>query len=270
MISKAERTLNHVILAVVAILVIFPVIWFVLTALSPEASGRIDLTRITWSNFVTAWQAGDFGQAMIASAVITIGSVVGQTLFAVLSGYGFGVLGVVGQKFIFPIILLGLMVSSEVFIIPLYYQFQAIGLTDSWLGLIIIQIGMGVPFGVFWMRATFRAVPRSMIEAAQIDGAHSWRILWGILFPIARPAVFTLILLSFMWTWNDFFLSLVFIADPSKQPATLALGVFQGQHSIDVNLLAAGSLIVALPVLILYVFFQRHFIQGVITGAIKE
>ena len=120
------------------------------------------------------------------------------------------------------------------------------------------------------MRASFRAVPPSLIEAAKIDGARSWRILWQILFPIARPAVFTLVLLSFMWTWNDFFLSLVFIADPAKQPATLALGVFQGQHTLEVNLMAAGSLIVALPVLLLYVFFQRHFISGVISGAIKE
>jgi len=270
MISRAERTLNHAVLAFVTVLVIFPVIWFVFAALSPETSGRIDLTRLTWSNFVTAWQIGSFGPAMLASAVITVGAVAGQTLLAILSGYAFGVLGVVGQKVIFPVILLGLMISSEVFIIPLYYQFHAIGLTDSWLGLIIIQIGMGVPFGAFWMRATFRAVPPSLIEAAQIDGARSWRILWQILFPTVRPAVLTLVLLSFMWTWNDFFLSLVFIADPAKQPATLALGVFQGQHTLDVNLMAAGSLIVALPVLLLYVFFQRHFISGVISGAIKE
>ncbi|MCU1556114.1 MAG: Sugar transporter permease [Microbacteriaceae bacterium] len=270
MISRTERTLNHAVLAVASILVVFPVIWFIFAALSPESSGRIDLTQLTWGNFATAWQAGSFGPAMFASAVITVGAVAGQTVLAILSGYAFGILGVIGQKVIFPIILLGLMISSEVFIIPLYYQFHAIGLTDTWLGLIIIQIGMGVPFGAFWMRATFRAVPPSLVEAAKIDGAHSWRILWQILFPIVRPATFTLVLLSFMWTWNDFFLALVFISDPSKQPATLALGVFQGQHTLNVNLMAAGSLIVALPVLLLYVFFQRHFIQGVISGAIKE
>jgi len=270
MISRSERLVNHLVLGIVTILVIFPVLWFVFTALSSDSSGRIDFSRLTLGNFGVAWQEGDFAHAMLASTVITVGSVFGQTILAILSGYAFGVLGVIGQKYIFPVILLGLMLSSEVFIIPLYYQFQSLGLTDSWLGLIIIQIGMGVPFGAFWMRATFRALPPSLIEAAQIDGAHSWRILWQILFPIAKPAVFTLVLLSFMWTWNDFFLSLVFISDPSKQPATLALGVFQGQHSLQVNLMAAGSLIVALPVLILYVLFQRQFIQGVISGAIKE
>jgi raffinose/stachyose/melibiose transport system permease protein len=270
MISRAERLLNHGILLVVAVLVLFPVVWFVFTALSPSKSGQLDLLHPDFGNFATAWNEGGFGSAMIASAVITIGAVVGQTIVAILSGFAFGVLGVAGEKIIFPVVLLGLMISAEVFIIPLYYTFQSLGLTNSWLGLIIIQIGMGVPFGAFWMRATFRAVPPSLIEAAEMDGARSWRILWQVLLPIARPAVLTLALLSFMWTWNDFFLSLVFIADPAIQPATLALGVFQGQHSLDVNLLAAGSLLVALPVLILYAFFQRHFIAGVLNGALKE
>ena len=270
MISRTERLLNHAILAFVTILVLFPVVWFVFTALSPSRSGQIDLLNPHFENFVTAWNTGNFGSAMIASGVITIGAVLGQTVLAILSGFAFGVLGVMGQKVLFPLILFGLMISAEVFIIPLYYTFQSLGLTNSWLGLIIIQIGMGVPFGVFWMRATFRAVPKSLIEAAEMDGARSWRMLWQILLPISRPAVLTLALLSFMWTWNDFFLSLVFIADPSIQPATLALGVFQGQHSLDVNMLAAGSLIVALPVLVLYAFFQRHFIRGVLNGALKE
>lgn len=270
MISRTERFMNHGVLAVVSILVIFPVLWFLLTALSPSRGGQIDLLHPNFGNFAVAWNTGGFGSAMLASATITIGAVVGQLIVAVLAGYAFGVLGVAGEKFLFPVILFGLMISAEVFIIPLYYTFQSLGLTNSWLGLIIIQIGMGVPFGVFWMRATFRAVPPALIEAAEMDGARSWRILWQILLPISRPAVLTLGLLSFMWTWNDFFLSLVFIADPTIQPATLALGIFQGQHSLDVNLLAAGAVIVALPVLILYAFFQRHFLRGVLNGALKE
>jgi raffinose/stachyose/melibiose transport system permease protein len=270
MISRTERLLNHTVLAFVSILVLFPVVWFFFTALSPNQGGQLDFGNLHWGNFGTAWRLGGFGHAMLASAVITIGAVTGQTVLAILSGFAFGVLGVAGQRVIFPVVLLGLMISAEVFIVPLYYTFQSLGLTNSWLGLIIIQIGMGVPFGTFWMRATFRAVPVSLVEAAEMDGARAWRILWQILLPISRPAVLTLALLSFMWTWNDFFLSLVFIADPAIQPATLALGVFQGQHTLDVNMLAAGSLIVALPVLILYAFFQRHFIRGVLNGALKE
>jgi raffinose/stachyose/melibiose transport system permease protein len=157
-----------------------------------------------------------------------------------------------------------------VIVIPLYYAFENIGLTNSWLGLIIIQLGMGVPFGAYWMRATFRALPRTIIDSAEIDGAGEWSTLWRVLLPMARPAVLTLVLLSFMWTWNDFFLSLIFLGDPEKQTATVALGSFQGRHVLQVNLMAAGSLIVSLPVVALYMVFQREFISGVMAGAVKE
>jgi raffinose/stachyose/melibiose transport system permease protein len=270
MIGRNERLLNYFVLCSFMAIVLFPVLWFVLTALSPNLSGRIDLTNIAWGNFTEAWHVGGFGNAMRASLVITASAVAGQTVLAILSGYAFGVLGVAGERFFFPLILLGLMVSTEAIIVALYYQFRSIGLTDSWFGLILVHIGMGVPFGMFWMRATFRAIPISLIESARLDGANSWRILWRILVPVSRPAILTLVLLSFMWTWNDFFLSLVFISDPDRQPATLALGSFQGMHSLQVNYLAAASLIVSVPVLLLYLIFQRQFISGVMSGSIKE
>ena len=270
MISRFERFSNYIIIIVLTLGVLFPVAWFVLTALSPHVSGRLDLAHLAFSNFATAWHDGNLASSMRASMVVTASAVVGQTILAVLSGYAFGVLGVVGEKVLFPVILLGMMVSTEVIVIPLYYEFQSVNLVNSWLGLILIQLGMGVPFGMYWMRATFRAMPQSVIDSAGIDGAGSWQTLWQILLPMARPAVLTLVLLEFMWTWNDFFLSLIFLQDPSKQTATVALSAFQGRHVLQVNLMAAGSLIVSLPVVILYILFQREFISGVMSGAVKE
>lgn len=270
MTSTKEKVINYVILTVFALLVIFPIINFALAAISPDSSGRVDMSSFSWSNFADAWTRADFSHAMLASAVVTIGSVLGQVILAILCGYGFGVLGVFGQKYIFPIILLGMMISTEAIVIPLYYTFRDMGLTNSWLGLIIIQIGMGVPFGTFWMRSAFRALPGSLIEAARLDGAGSIRILFKVLLPIVKPAVYTLLLLTFMWTWNDYFLSLIFISDPSKQTATVALGAFQGKYLVEVNLMAAAGIIVAAPILILYVLFQRKFISGIMSGAIKE
>ncbi|TCC55108.1 carbohydrate ABC transporter permease [Kribbella pittospori] len=270
MISRFERVSNYVIVIALTVAVLFPVAWFLLTSLSPNTSGALDFTDVAWSNFSAAWRDGNLAHSMYASLVITVSAVIGQTLLAILSGYAFGVLGVVGERFLFPVILLGMMVSTEVIVIPLYYEFQQIGLTNSWLGLVIIQLGMGVPFGTYWMRATFRALPRSVMDSAAVDGAGVWSTLWRILVPMARPAVLTLVILSFMWTWNDFFLSLIFLGDPEKQTATVALGAFQGRHVLQVNLMAAGSLIVSLPVVALYLFFQREFISGVMAGAVKE
>lgn len=270
MISLTERILNYVVLTVLAFIVLFPVGMFVVAALSPDRAGLpVGFSEFEWGNFVTAWREAGFSQAMAISLIITVSAVTGQLVLGVLGGYAFGVLGVAGEKILFPLVLLGLMISLEAIIVPLYYQFRTLGLTNSLPGIILIHLGMGVPFGVFWMRAAFRALPRSAFESAEIDGAGPWRMLWSMAAPMARPAIYTLILLSFMWTWNDYFLSLVFLHG-GNQTATVALGVFQGRFVTQVNLMAAGGLIVAAPVLILYVIFQRKFISGMLAGAIKE
>ncbi|WP_439901381.1 carbohydrate ABC transporter permease [Microbacterium azadirachtae] len=268
MTSRSEKTWNYIILTVMALIVLWPVGTFVAAAVSPDRAGRPS-TDLQWGNFATAWQQAEFAQSMTVSLIITASVVVLSVLLALMGGYAFGVLGVLGEKFLFPLILLGMMISLEVIIVPLYYQFRSLGLTDNLLGVILIHTAMGVPFGIFWMRAAFRTLPRAVFESAELDGAGAFRMLWSIAAPNIMPAVYTLILLNFMWTWNDYFLSLVFLHG-DNQTATVALGVFQGKYVTQVNLMAAGGLIVAAPVLILYVIFQRKFISGMLAGAIKE
>jgi len=269
MSKKLEAVFTYLILAVLAVAVLFPVGAFVSAALSPDRAGRPVPGVVEWSNFATAWQEADFARAMTVSLIITCSAVAGQLILAVLGGYGFGVLGVSGHKVLYPLIVLGMMISTEAIIVPLYYQFRSWGLTNSLPGVILIHLGMGVPFGIFWMRAAFRSLPGSLFESAELDGAGPLRMLWSVALPLVRPAITTLLLLSFMWTWNDYFISLVFLHG-DNQPATVALGVFQGRHLTLFNLMAAGGLIVAAPVLILYVIFQRKFISGMLAGALKE
>jgi raffinose/stachyose/melibiose transport system permease protein len=119
------------------------------------------------------------------------------------------------------------------------------------------------------MRAFFRAAPMELIEAARIDGATTWQILWRVLVPIARPAIFTLVVLVFTWSWNDFLLALVMISDEAHRTAPLGLSVFKSRYGLDVPEVAAAAILVALPILILYVFAQRQFIRGVLSGSIK-
>ena len=199
-------------------------------------------------------------------AVVVVG-VAG--VFSIMSGYAFGLMRFRGQNALFYVFLLGLMVPMEAIIVPLYYDFRDLGLTNTYWGLILPQIATSVAFGTFWMRAFFRGVPRSLVEAARIDGASSWFTLWRVLLPLARPAVLTMTVLLFMWTWNEFLLALVMVSDEGLRTAPLGLSFFQGRNTSDLTLLAAGSVIVALPVVILYVFLQRHFIRGMLTGAVK-
>ena len=176
-----------------------------------------------------------------------------------------------GDSLIFGLILLGLIFPYEATVIPLYYDLQSFGLTNTYWALILPQIGLSVPFGTFWMRAFFRSTPRSLIEAARVDGASTFTILIRVLLPQAKPALLTLSALIFMYTWNEFLLALVMIQDPDKQTAPLGLSFFAtATRAGDPTAVAAAAVIVALPVIVVYVILQRHFIRGITAGAVKE
>jgi raffinose/stachyose/melibiose transport system permease protein len=131
MISRRERVMTYTLLAIVSIAVLFPLAWVLFDALSPSSTGAIDLAHLQWSNFVTAWREAGFGQYLKSSLIITGSVVVLGTAVAILSGYAFGVLGVIGEKLLFPLVLLGLMLPMEAFIVPLYYDFLSYHLTDT-------------------------------------------------------------------------------------------------------------------------------------------
>jgi raffinose/stachyose/melibiose transport system permease protein len=162
------------------------------------------------------------------------------------------------------------MVPSEAVIVPQYYELRSVGLTDTYWALIFPQTAAILSFGTFWMRNFFRTVPQSLLDAAAVDGANSWQVLWRILVPISRPAILTMATLVFMWTWNEFLLALVMISSENLRTAPLGLSFFRGAHTTDYALLSAAAMIVATPVVALYFFFQRHFIAGMLSGAVKE
>ena len=177
-----------------------------------------------------------------------------------------------GSELIFYLLLIGLIFPYEATVIPLYYFFKDVGLTDSYWALILPQIGLSIPFGTFWMRAFFRSTPGALVEASRLDGASSFVTLWRVLLPQAWPAITTMVVLVFMWTWNEFLLALVMIQSDDLRTAPLGLALFQGanRNSQDVTLVAAAAVLVALPIVIVYVFLQRSFIRGMFAGAVKE
>jgi raffinose/stachyose/melibiose transport system permease protein len=271
MTSRAEQSLTYAVLGVFSLFAILPIAGIVLTAVQdPDglaAFGSFD--GIHLGNFADAWRDGSFGPYLRSSAIVTVTVVVIAGTLSILAGYAFGLMRFRGSGVLFYLILLGLMIPLEAMIVPLYYDFRDLGLTDTYWALILPQVGVSVAFGTFWMRAFFRSVPRSLVEAARIDGASSAFTLWRILLPLARPAVLTMTVLLFMWTWNEFLLALVMISDESLRTAPLGLSFFQDRNTQNLTLLAAGSVIVALPVVVLYVFLQRHFIRGMLSGAVK-
>jgi raffinose/stachyose/melibiose transport system permease protein len=270
-IARGERTLNYLILGFFSLVALYPIAGILLTALAPpgELVGFGIPSSLHFQNFRDAWEQGRFGTYLRSSAIVAVCVVTAATVLSILSGYAFGIMRFRGRTVLFYVFILGLMIPMEAMIVPLYYDLRDLGLTDTYWALILPQVALSVAFGTFWMRAFFLATPRSLVEAARIDGASSWATLWRVLVPFAKPAILTMMVLVFMWTWNEFLLALVMVSSEDLRTAPLGLAFFQGQHSSDLTLLAAGAVIVAAPVVVLYVLLQRHFLRGMLTGAVK-
>jgi len=269
--SRRELSITYAVLGAFSLLAILPIVGILLTAVQQQGELAAFGTPngFDLGNFADAWRDGNFGTYLRSSAIVTVAVVAAAVLLSILAGYAFGLMRFRGAELLFYVFLLGLMIPTEAIIVPLYYDFRDVGLVDTYWALILPQIGTSVAFGTFWMRAYFRSVPRSLVEAARIDGASSWFTLWRVLLPLARPAVLTMTVLLFMWTWNEFLLALVMVTDEGLRTAPLGLSFFQGRNTSNLTLLAAGAVIVAAPVVVLYVFLQRHFIRGMLSGAVK-
>lgn len=265
---------NYLILTLFLLLILMPIFGLVMSAFKTDAEvvkGPFSLpSQFNWDSFTEAWTVGRFNYFFRNSVVVTVVVVIVSVFLSTLTGYAFGLLPVPGRKILFPLMLLGYMVPFEAVIIPLYHFLNSIHLTDTYWALILPQVGLSVSFGTLWMSSFFQSAPRELVDAAAIDGCNRWQVLWRILWPLARPAVLTLVVLFFMWTWNEFLLALVMIQKETMRTLPVGLAFFQGRHSANIPLMSAGSLIVAGPILLVYIFFQRYFIRGMLGGSVKE
>jgi raffinose/stachyose/melibiose transport system permease protein len=271
-LGRPRVIFNYGVLTLFSVLAVAPVIAIALLALRDPSIGGTSLTLsmgIHPENLLTAWDEANFESSIRSSVIVAAAVIVAASFLSVMAGYAFGLMRFRGSSLLFYSLLLGLVLPQEATIIPLFYGLNAFDLTDTYWALILPQVAQSIPFGAFWMRAFFRSVPSELTDAARIDGAGAWATLWRVLAPIGRPAITSMVLLFFVWTWNDFLLALVLVTDEELRTAPVGLTFFRGRYGTEWTLLAAGSLIVAAPVVITYLFLQRHFIRGVLSGAIK-
>ncbi|WP_049576902.1 carbohydrate ABC transporter permease [Streptomyces sp. SBT349] len=270
--TRGERWSGYTLLTVMAIAVVIPFLSVFLASVQPAGTPVVGLAwpeRWSWDNYEQAWSVAGFSDLIRNSLVIAVGVVPATLVLAALAGYALGTMRLPGGNAVAAFFIAGLTIPVELIVVPLYYDLRGLGLTNSHLGVILVEIALFMPFGVFWMRTHFASTPPSLIEAARIDGASSFTVLVRILLPLARPSLMTLGLLVFMWSWNQFLLVLVLIQDTTMHTAPAGLGFFVGQNGTDIPTLAAGTIIVMLPILILFVLFQRSFIAGLLQGAMK-
>jgi raffinose/stachyose/melibiose transport system permease protein len=270
--SVRERVPGLLLLVATMVFSVVPLLSMLSAALQPQGSVPLGLSwpsHPQWHNFVDAWRVAEVTPLLISSMILVAGVVPVAAFIAAMAGYGLGQLHVPGGTILFLLLLLGLTLPREATIIPLYYQLRDIGLLNTRLGLILVLIGSFMPFAVFWMRAHFQSVPRELNEACALDGAGAWKAFRYIQIPLAVPALASLCLLLFLWTWNTFLQAIVLIDDPTKRTMAGALQNFIGEHSTDVVLLNAGSLLIMAPTIVVFLIFQRHFVKAMIAGAVK-
>ncbi|WP_018155002.1 carbohydrate ABC transporter permease [Demetria terragena] len=265
-VKRTERAMNYAILVAFAITALFPIVMILVSAFQADGDSSGG-----FSNFQDAWEIGRFSEYLKNSLMVSAFVVPVSLVLSVLAGYAFGTMTFPGRDLLFYLMLIGIMLPAEALVVPLYYDLEAIGMVDTFWAIALPQVAQSVAFGTFWMRAFFRSSPHAVVEAARIDGASTSRILWQVLVPLARPAMITLVVLTFMWTWNEFLIPLVMApTNEGLRTAPLGLGFFAGQYTQGGALLAAGATIVALPVVVVYLFLQRHFISGMLEGAVKD
>ncbi|MGO1383581.1 MAG: carbohydrate ABC transporter permease [Arachnia sp.] len=267
-VSGPEQALNYIILGLFALFALTPIATIALTALGPQIGAQSG--GLQFGNIVDAWNIGQFGPALGRSLLVAALVVSSALTLSLLAGYAFGTMRFRGSTALFYVFLLGLMVPAEAIVIPLFFDLRTLGLIDTIWAVSLPQIAQSVAFGTFWMRAQFRALPPNLVEAAALDGTTGLQTLWRIMIPPSLPSIATVTVLMFMWTWNEFLIPLVMSPGATWRTAPLGLAVFKGQYTADSALIAAAGVIIATPIVVVFLLLQRYFINGMLEGAAKE
>jgi raffinose/stachyose/melibiose transport system permease protein len=211
----------------------------------------------------------DFPLALWNSVVVSVVVAFAGVVVGLLAAYGLGIGRVRGSTVVVAILLLATMLPHEALIYPLFYGAQALGLLNSIWSVVIVFVVLQGAFATYLLSSVMSTVPRSLLEAAALDGADRRQVLWRVVAPVLRPTMSVLVVFFFIWTWNEFYIPLVLLSDPASQTVPIALSTLRGQHSLDITVINAGSLLSLVPTVIFFVLFQRTLSRGVTAGAIK-
>lgn len=263
---------SHIILLFFSFLIVYPIAWMAMSSFKTQGDLFTNLwglpKTLAWQNYVIAWQTADLGLALLNSCIISVLTTLLVAILAALAAYAlstfqFRFSGVIMLVFI-------LTMQAPVPIIPLYVLLVQLNLTDSYLGLIIPMVAAGLPISIFIFWGYFQTLPREMRDAAVVDGCNEWQAFLRIITPISGPAIASVCILEFIGAWNEYFLPLILIHTPELRPLPLAIQVFfYTYRSTNWGQVFAALTVGALPMIIVYLFLQRLFIQGLTSGVAK-
>ena len=270
---RAGLAVRHLVLVVMSVLTIIPVLLVVSTALKTADEVRVNpfglFTTFSMQSIVQAWTEGEFSRYLLNSFLLSVPSTLLIIVMATMAGYTFARLPFFGRSILFYLVVLGLLVPFFTYMIPLYFQLRSMGLLDTLTGVVLVLTSTGLSFGTFFMRAFFSDLPEELEQAARIDGCSEWQIFTKVMLPLVQSGIGSLAVFTFINTWNNFLVPLLYLPGGSYRPLTAGLYTFLGGRSIDVAPLAAGTLITILPIIVLFVVLQKQVTAGFISGAVK-
>jgi multiple sugar transport system permease protein len=272
-LKRARRALGYVALSLLAAISLLPFAWMLSTSLKQRFEVFIYPPvwipeRWQWDNYLSLWRDFPLWNNWIFNSVkITLAVVLIQLLICSMSAYAFARLSFPGRDLIFYLYLGSMMVPDVVNIIPTFVLMRSLGLLDTHAGIIIPSMASAI--GIFMLRQFFLSIPRELEDAARVDGAGYWRIYWDIVLPLSKPALATLAVFLFIWTWSDFFTPLIFLNSPEKLTLPVGLAFINDRFSSDWERLMAGNTLSLMPLLLVYVAAQRYIVQGVTLTGLK-
>ena len=275
MARVASKAPVHIVLAVVGILWLIPTLGLFFTSIMP--ADRFDTTGwwkviahpslATWQNYDKLFSNGDITHSLLTTLWIAIGGTVLPILVAALAGYAFAWLEFPGRDWLFIGVIALLVVPLQMSLIPIFSLYNDLGIFDTVFSLVLFHTAFGLPFAIFLLRNYFIGIPKDILESARIDGASEWRIFFRLILPLGLPAIASLAIFQFLWTWNDLIVALTFARD--TQPITVAIFSQLRQFGSNIELIAPAAFVsLAIP-LVVFLSFQRYFVQGLLAGSVK-
>lgn len=222
-----------------------------------------------FENYRQAWVDGHFNVYFMNSVLIVVPVVIAGIVLGTLTGFSFAFLSFPFRRTLFVLLTIGMMIPTEAFIIPLYYEMRFTGLINTYAALILPQIAMSMPFATIFMASAMQQLPSEILEAAVLDGAKRSYILTRVIVPLMIPSMSTLALFLFIWTWNEFLIPLILVNDDSYRTLPIGMLFFQGRYTVNTPVLTAGAVMVIAPLILIYIIFQRKLITGLTAGATK-
>ena len=271
----SKKVILYVILAVLALIWIVPMLTLLLTAIKGKKDFYSGLSlfsvpaEIAWDNFTNAITKGRLLTYMKNDLIVSGLKVPIGIVIEALAAFALTRLNIKHKTGWFVFFLVGMMLPMQTALVPINIIYSKLNLLNSYFGLFYVYVGFGISYGILILRGFFKGIPKDIDEAAYIDGCTRWQMFWRILLHIAKPAVATLIITDFLATWNEYLLASVIINDNMKKTVPVGIMTFVGEHGTDYGYLCAGVLLSVIPVLAVYLIFQRYFVEGM-AGAVKS